>query len=286
MAYAIGVATSIGVGPEHGGRERNEDNYLVCYDGEIRYHEDGSAHFVDRDGDGAVIAVCDGMGGHDDGHIASLTAAKVLAQLYQPGVPSNPEKALLKYVRESHATLHWKTAEAGPVRMGTTVSVAWLLHGTLSWVNVGDSRIYRFRDQRLEQLSLDQTRREFARRDGRQLASDEEDHLVQNFIFGSRGLGDNASLRLEPGLDSGSVPLEPADVFLLCSDGVWGSVVPADVERILGEIGDMQDAADALVQRGMECGATDNLTAVLLRVSETEPPDLDWEPNFDVLRTL
>ncbi len=286
MAYRIGVSCSVGVGPELGGRTRNEDNFLICADGAIRYIEDDRERTTERDGDGAVVAVCDGMGGHDDGHVASLTAAKVLARLYQPGIPANPERSLLRYVRDSHSTLHWKTAEVGPVSMGTTVSVAWFLHGTVSWVNVGDSRIYRYRDDTLELLTLDHTRNEFARRDGRTLIDIDADHLAQNFIYGSRGLGDNSKLRLEAGLDSGADPLEPGDVLLLCSDGVWGSLDSDQISRVLYELADPQQAADQLVEQAMGHGATDNLTALVVQVTEQAPPTVEWTDDFDVLKTL
>lgn len=286
MPYRIGVACSTGVGPERGGRARNEDNFLICCDGRVRYLEEQAERVLDRPGDGVVVAVCDGMGGHDDGHVASLTAAKVLSRLYQPGVPSNPERALLRYIRDSHLTLHYKAAEHGPVAMGTTVTIAWLVHGTLSWVNVGDSRLYRLRGDELELLSLDHTRNEFARRDGRTMISADDDHLVQTFIYGSRGLGDNTALRLEPGLDSGVAPLESEDVLLLCTDGVWGSLDADHIARVLAAQADPQLAADELVRDAIARGTTDNLTALVVAVGPQEPPVVEWTDDFDILRTI
>ena len=192
---------------------------------------------------------------------------------------------MLRYVRESHERLHWKTAEAG-ASMGTTLVVAWLLRGTFSWVNVGDSRLYRYRDDTLELLTLDHTRNEFARRDGRPEVAPELDHLSQNFIFGSRGLGDNASLRLEPGLDSGTEPLEPGDVLLLCSDGVWDFVDSERIADILQRNAEPQVATDTLVQAAMNAGSNDNLTALVVLVMEQKPPEFSWTDDFDVLRTL
>ena len=170
--------------------------------------------------------------------------------------------------------------------MGTTLVVAWLLRGTFSWVNVGDSRLYRYRDDTLELLTLDHTRNEFARRDGRPEVAPELDHLSQNFIFGSRGLGDNASLRLEPGLDSGTEPLEPGDVLLLCSDGVWDFVDSERIADILQRNAEPQVATDTLVQAAMNAGSNDNLTALVVLVMEQKPPEFSWTDDFDVLRTL
>ncbi len=286
MAFAIGVACDRGVGAAGGGRDRNEDNYLIAANKQVRYRHGDRERTTPVDGEGALVAVLDGMGGHDDGHIASEAAAKILAKLFQPGTPPNPERALLRYVRDAHRTLHWKVAERGPVTMGTTVAVAWLLHGTASWVNVGDSRIYRYRLGDLELLTLDHTRNEFARRDGATFVPDGADHLAQSFIYGSRGMGDNSHLRLEPGLDSGTIALQPHDVLLLCTDGVWGALAPERIADLLHEHPEPQDAAHHLVQAALEAGATDNLTALVVRMVEDAPPHVEWTDNFDALRTL
>jgi len=286
MGYRIGLMCSVGIGPERGGRTRNEDNFLVCNNGKVRYLEAGHERSKAGEGDGMVVAVCDGMGGHEDGHVASLTATKVMSRLYKPGVPSNPERTLLRYVKDSHRALHWKAAEAGPVTMGTTLTIAWLLHGTVSWVSVGDSRLYRLRQDQLELLTRDHTRNEFARRDGTTMVPDEGNHLAQNFIYGSRGLGDNANIRLEPGIDSGTLPLEAGDRLLLCSDGLWAHVDAYTISTLMWEKPDPQASAFALTKTALDQGATDNITAIVIHVDEQAPPKVQWTDDFDVLTTV
>ena len=169
--------------------------------------------------------------------------------------------------------------------MGTTVMVAWLLHGTVSWVNVGDSRLYRFRDNNIELLTMDHTRNEFARRDGRAMVPDIGNHLAQNFIYGSRGLGDNSTLRIEAGLDTGTLPLEPGDVLLLCTDGLWAFTDSLDLARVLAAQPDASKAAQELVDIAMSRGATDNITALVVAVDEQAPPTVQWTDDFDSLST-
>lgn len=276
--FTVGVTCDIGVGPAHGGRERNEDNYLVCYQNLVSYSADGAESRSPQAGTGLLAAVCDGMGGHADGDIASTTAAKVLAKLYQPGSPHRPAKVLLKYVLESHRQLHWAARQDGPVGMGTTLTAIWLINGQAAWTHVGDSRLYLHRNRNLLQLTRDHTRNEFARRDGRPTTPD-GDHLVQTFIYGSRGLGDNAALRLEQGKDSGAEMLHAGDRLLLCSDGMSSAVSEAQITRILSEVSEPQEAAEQLRDLAKRQGSRDNITVIIIRVdSVTEPehsPDDD-----------
>ncbi|MEZ4321234.1 MAG: protein phosphatase 2C domain-containing protein [Myxococcota bacterium] len=277
MAYSIGVVCSIGVGPERGGRSRNEDNYLICRNNQITYLQGENERRETGGGDGLLLAVCDGMGGHEDGHVASTTAARVIAKLYRPGAPKDPPKALLRYIQDAHRRLYWKARDKGPVTMGTTLSVCWLLNGSVAWAQVGDSRVYLFRDNKLSLLTSDHTRSEFARRDGLEQPA-EGDTLAQSFIFGSRGLGDNTSLRLEPGLDSGLEPLANGDRLLICSDGLWGSVDDASMADVLRNTPDPQAASVALMERAVARGSVDNITVLVVRVEGTETDPVEaWD---------
>lgn len=274
---SIGLVCSIGIGEERGGRGRNEDNYLVCRDGKVYWREEDHERTGDGDGEGVLLAVCDGMGGHTDGDVASTAAARVLAKLYRPGVPRDPSRTLMKYLQESHRRLHWKARDSGgPVTMGTTVTVAWILDGSASWCQVGDSRLYLFRDGQLTQITRDQTRNEFARRDKRGEQPD-GDHLAQNFIFGSRGLGDDSALRMEAVLDCGTINLQRQDRLLLCTDGIHAAVDDVSLADVLQNTPDPQAAAVALMERAIARGSTDNITAMVVRVNKVPEPSLSTE---------
>jgi PPM family protein phosphatase len=266
--YTVGVVCSRGIGPERGGRARNEDNYLICKDTEIRYLDGEQERREQGGGEGVLVAVCDGMGGHTDGDVASSAAVRVLAKLYKPGRPKDPARALLRYVKDAHHRLHWKARERGPVDMGTTLTVCWLIGNELAWSHVGDSRLYLFRDNALTQISRDHTRNEFAMRDKRTLTPD-GNHLAQNFIYGSRGLGDNAQLRLEADKDGGTVTLQPGDRLLICSDGLWGQVDDPSISEVLRHTPAPQPAAVACLERAIARGSTDNITVVVISVNET-----------------
>ena len=266
MGYLFGVVCERGAPVEAGGRERNEDSFLLCASREARFVVEGEERRRPVDGDGALLGVFDGMGGHDQGHVASAAAARVLAKLYQPGAPSRPARVLLRYLRQSHDTLHRRTlGPDGRGTMGTTATVAWLLRGQLHWAHVGDSRLYLWRRDRLSQLTEDQTRNAFLRRDGRPTEPNGQG-LAQSFIFGSRGFGHDAQLRLEHGRDSGSEPLEAGDRLLLCSDGISGVLDDERIRELLASPVSPDAHARALADAAVAAGSLDNITALVVHV--------------------
>lgn len=265
MGVTIGVVCSIGVGDARGGRSRNEDNYLICRDGKATWRHADADRSEPAAGSGVLLAVCDGMGGAEDGDIASTTAVRVMAKLYRPGAPKDPARALRKYVVESHRRLYDRAREAGPVAMGTTLTACWLFDTHAAWVQVGDSRLYLWRDGKLAQISADHTRAEFAWRDGRSAVS--EGHaLAQNFIYGSRGLGDDASIRVEATRDADSFEVRAGDRLLMCSDGLHGAVDDASIADVLHHVGDPQAAAVACVERAIARGSCDNITVLIANI--------------------
>jgi protein phosphatase len=261
-SVACGAAAALGPSPDRGGRAEQEDNYLVCADGQIRFLEGGAERVVEGWGEGALLAVADGMGGHADGALASGAAVQALSRLWGAAPPGDPEAALRAFVLRAHARLRDLARARGSVELGTTLTVAWLRGGRMVWCQVGDSRLYLLRAGALRQLSRDHTRREFAARDQRP-APGQPDALAQAFLFGSRGLSPDQALRIDPGLDTGTVHLQPGDRVLLCSDGVWGPL-PADaLQRELGGPGPCGVVAARLLGRAVARGGTDNLSAVV-----------------------
>ena len=279
-AVDIAVRCSIGIGHEKGGRAQNQDDYLVAQKGPpLSRSEDTDPGSGDTVGHGILVAVADGMGGHDHGDLASAAAVRALARLWRKERPSDPEALLREWVPLAHRRIrtHW-SPDGGRVNMGTTLTALWLVGGNAGWVHVGDSRLYRRRGPQVHQISRDQTHAEFARRDHREPGPNAS-YPAQSFIFGSRGLGDDRALRLDPGLDCSSLLLARGDRFLLCSDGVSGFVSPGILRRILCHAGSAGEASADLLEAAVEGGSDDNLTALVIDVLELPRSDAPstWE---------
>lgn len=276
--YTVGVVCIRGISPERGGRMLNEDNYLVCNGGRARFRATDGESDREAAGTGLLAAVADGMGGHDHGDIASGAAVQALVRLYDQGRPLAPEAALHAFVMKAHRRLRDRARDRGAANMGTTLTAAWLLDGELSWVHVGDSRLYLLRGTQLIQISRDHTRGEFADRDGQGQPIGAH-ALTQNFIFGSRGLGEDDSIRVDPGVDTGTVRLCAGDRLLLTSDGVHGFLEQDRIQAGLGT-DHARNAARWLVEEAMACGSDDNVTAIVISVEAVphRAPDPDYSP--------
>ncbi len=269
----IGVVCTTGIGPDRGGRSRNEDNYLVCRSGQVRYRKAAAEEVRDAETHGVLLAIADGMGGHRDGDLASTAAVQAMSRLFKHGPPSDPENTLREHVLTCHRRLRRKAAEHGPVRMGTTLTTAWVIGGRLAWTHVGDSRLYLCRGDTLETLTRDHTRGEFARRDGRPVGND-QGYLAQNFVYGSRGIGDDAAIRVDPGLDTGCFPLYPGDRLVLCSDGLCAFVDEERIHDVLRHRPEPQEAATTLMERAIAMGSDDNISVLVARVDHVGERDL------------
>src|SRR6476469_7826415 len=215
-----------------------------------------------------LFVVADGMGGAQAGEVASGTAVEV----FQDGLPDGSEPVasrLRSLVLEANARINaLAQSDDALAGMGTTVTAAYVGEGELAIAHVGDSRMYRLRDGRLERLTDDHTLVEELVRQGK-LTPEEADHHPQRSII-TRALGP------EPGVepDSFTWPGRDGDVYLICSDGLTGMVPEPQVAEILTAAGSLPAAGRALVDAANEAGGRDNITVVLFRLEEVGTGDL------------
>jgi serine/threonine protein phosphatase PrpC len=211
-------------------RGTNEDDYLV---GAL-----GSAGVL-------FAAVADGMGGLAGGAEASRTALRAAAAaVLDPGSKDAVADRVRAGFTAAAARVHDASVAVPALRdMGTTLTVLCVAAGVATVGHVGDTRLYRMRGGRCEQLTIDHAVRE-------------PDNLLTRCI----GAGQPAV-----GADHASFATAPADRFVLVSDGVW-SVLTDDAFARLVERGDPQAVADALVEAALAAGGPDNATAVVVDV--------------------
>lgn len=213
-----------------------------------------------------LFLVADGMGGHAGGDVASAIATKrVIETDRQYASPHDAEFALKSALLAANSLLAETVFEHSELTgMGTTVSGILRVDDKVAIAHIGDSRIYLFRDGRLEQVSSDHT---FVQRlvdSGRITAEEAAVHPRRSVLM--RVLGD---VDASPEIDTAVRETRPGDRWLLCSDGLSSYVSEDKILAILASVPSAKEAADRLVKESLDQGAPDNVTVVLVDVDDT-----------------
>ena len=209
-----------------------------------------------------VYVVCDGMGGAAAGEIASSIAVDEILRHLATGQAADAPLAGLaeKAVCAANEAVYTRAQRNHRLNgMGTTL-VALVVEERRAWVfNVGDSRAYRLRNGRLEQITLDHSLVEEQVRMGRMTQSEAQRSPLRNVI--TRALGTQNCVTP----DSFELEAGPGDVFMLCSDGLTREVIDTAIESILKCNLPLEDRCARLIQAAKKAGGHDNITCVLVQ---------------------
>jgi serine/threonine protein phosphatase PrpC len=237
-------------------RENNEDKFDF-------YEPDEESLLAAR---GSVYLVCDGMGGHNAGQIASELAAKQFLHAYYHLGGTAQEAARHAILQAHHYIAEMASKIPSRYGMGTTLTALILKQDEGILAHVGDSRCYRLREGVFEQLSRDHTLVARLVEQGIITPEQAKYHPQRNVIRQAVGVAD-PSEPLEPDIET--FALQAGDLYLLCSDGLTDMVDDAEIEAILRDEPPTR-AAWRLVDRALANGGRDNVTVVLVRVAALE----------------
>ncbi|MBN8869889.1 MAG: Stp1/IreP family PP2C-type Ser/Thr phosphatase [Solirubrobacterales bacterium] len=226
-------------------RQANEDSYLAR---------------------SPLFVVADGMGGAQAGEVASLTAI----QAFQGGLPDGlPEESIERTIQVANRNIYDQAhGDASLAGMGTTITVAAVdAEGERVVVgHVGDSRAYRIRDGIIQRLTKDHSLVEEMRRRGQITEEQAEDHPQRSII--TRALGPEPEVQA----DLATIPSEPGDIFLLCSDGLTTMIGDEKIRDILMGATSLDAAARTLVDEANRAGGRDNITVIVFQVEDPANP--------------
>ena len=208
---------------------------------------------------GELFAVADGIGGLQDGEVASRLALETLDAAF---AADNSVSGLLNACREANGAV-WRqaTADGGEAKMGTTLAaVAMTSDAAAVVLHAGDSRLYHFRAGRLDQLTHDHTVVAELIRTGQLSEEEAQNHPYRHVLTRALGVGPEVEV------DYAGIPCQPDDRLVLCTDGLFKALSTDDLNAVLGAEGDPQESADRLVASAVERGAEDNVTALVIDV--------------------
>jgi PPM family protein phosphatase len=220
-----------------------------------------------------LFAVADGMGGARAGEVASRIAVEQFDAA--DGSDDTPEEQLAEVARGANRKIHKMAQEdSAYAGMGTTFTAALVTGKHIAIGHVGDSRLYRFRDDELERLTHDHSLVEEFVRQGKLTPAEAEVHPQRSII--TRALGPEPEVEVDTYTHSG----RDGDVYLINSDGLTGMINEEKVAEILRDRESLEDAAEKLIAAANENGGKDNITVVLFRLGADgeEDEEDDEEP--------
>ena len=205
-----------------------------------------------------LFAVCDGMGGHAAGEVASAIAVRTIAEK----APAGADDVLLGAAVEAANTAVIQGAEDGVGKpgMGCTASCCLLEEGKMSVAHVGDSRIYLLRRGTIVRVTHDHSYVEELVDSGQITADEARTHPSRSII--TRALGSDPDMYA----DHFSLEVSNGDRVILCSDGLSSMIADSEIEALAVSSATPQQAADNLVAAALTAGGLDNVTVVVVDV--------------------
>lgn len=252
---------------------------------------------INLQADRKLFIVCDGMGGHNAGEVASSTACNTVAALYGrffdrllnddqislPRVFPPSTDVLTKAVRiANHAIFKRSVTDPSLTGMGTTIVAVAIEQDIMSLLHVGDSRIYRFYNRQLTPLTVDHSWAAELEQSER-ISPEEARNLVNRNVI-TRALGVKESIEIDVAVRK----IVEDEMYILCSDGLCGFVDDSDIKYVVAACnGDTEKVTRHLVQLANDRGGMDNVSVVALKITgkidtsdlpELETVTVDAEP--------
>ena len=216
---------------------------------------------------GWLFVLADGVGGAQQGEVASQTAVESLLKGFREAAKGEPLSSLLqRLVQAANAHVFEAAVAAGPAGAGmaTTVVACALRHDRAVIAHAGDSRCYLIRRGEVTALTRDHTVASEHERLGLLTAQEAAEAESRHVL--SRSLGGN----LFVGVEINDHQVFPGDILLLCSDGLHGAVKPWEIAQIVGNGTDLLSAARSLVSLANDKDGGDNVSVQLIRILSVE----------------
>lgn len=248
-------------------REQNEDRFR------IESFPDGSR----------LLVVCDGMGGHEAGEVASEVACQRLVEVISNSPPTDPPRAIYQAFLEANRAVLEASSTRGVEGMGTTGVLAWVT-GTRCYVGwVGDSRLYHLRPGEPVDRSRDHTRVERMLSQGLLTPEEARNHPEAHVLVQALGGSPHVQKSFKPEVWNEPLELQRGDVVLLCSDGLYDLIEDSELHPLIETL-DYRTAVERLIDTANERGGTDNITVIILVAGQPDIPTATTAPIPRVVR--
>ena len=237
-------------------RSNNQDNLCVSMASSLE-HWNRKGH---------LFVVADGMGAHAAGELASKLAIDHIPHLYAKYNDDLPPEAMRQAVKDANLAIHQRgQANEEFHNMGTTCSVLNILPQGAVIAHIGDSRVYRYSQNKIEQLTFDHSLVWEMKAAGQLTEEEEKQGKVPKNVI-TRSLGPFAECKVDL---EGPFPVQVGDTFLLCSDGLTAVIEDSEIGSLLGNM-PPKEAAKVMVDLANLRGGPDNITVVIVKVTHPQ----------------
>lgn len=240
-------------------RSNNEDNYFI--NGHICLRNNAAYELYENECEkNGIYAVCDGMGGYSNGDVAAFICVRILKEYQNKDIGS----AIYNYVTETNNKVCDFIRLNGGAKAGSTMALLYINDGKAKVYNVGDSRVYIFKNGKLTQLSIDHTQAQRMVNIGllapEQVESDPGRHVLTQHI----GIPSD-ELVVTPS-ESEEIKLSSGDRFILCSDGLTDMLTDKEIAKLTNSRKSYSAVCRELVDTALNNGGKDNITVIVVEV--------------------
>jgi len=245
--------------------------------GKVREHNEDTIAF---DPDIGLLVLADGMGGYNAGEVASGIAVKTIVNLVResldredlrvndPATGMSRASIILRDAIHRANKIIYQTARTQPQceGMGTTVVSALFFDNRIAVAHVGDSRLYRLRGEKFDQVTLDHSLLQELVDRGFYSAEEAQRATNKNYVTRALGVEPNVEVEVQ------DVPVQKGDFYVLCSDGLSDMVEDDDIHLTISTFGaNLNMVAKQLIQLSNDNGGRDNVSVVMAHVAEAFP---------------
>ena len=232
-----------------------------------KVNEDAAGYFESKNNI-PLMMVCDGIGGHNAGEIASAMALMSIGQAWEKTEFNDIEEVyqwLIQKITEANEAIFTRSAQYEDLYgMGTTVVVASIIGNQLMIANVGDSRAYVLRNFQLKQLTEDQSLVNALLKSGEITPEEAENHPNKNIV--TQSLGVTSSVEI----DFVRMTIKNEDTLIVCSDGLSDMLSLEEIRNVMNHYSDVEQQVEKAVQEANEAGGRDNITVAIAKIQLQE----------------
>ena len=241
---------------------------IKSYVGHRRKVNEDAAGYFESKNNIPLMMVCDGIGGHNAGEIASAMALMSIGQAWEKTEFNDIEEVyqwLIQKIPEVNEAIFTRSAQYEDLYgMGTTVVVASIIGNQLMIANVGDSRAYVLRNFQLKQLTEDQSLVNALLKSGEITPEEAENHPNKNIV--TQSLGVTSSVEI----DFVRMTIKNEDTLILCSDGLSDMLSLEEIRNVMNHYSDVEQQVEKAVQEANEAGGRDNITVAIAKIQLQE----------------